>query len=176
MVYGYMLENTNSTYLIDNRPLMQAFISYNVAEENIYIDSIDSETRPDFYLLLNVLESGDSIIVRSIADLSDATEMILYILSSFEDIGVNVISVSEPLYNYNSYMLLEYGVKIAKSVSEKKRLLGISKAVSAGRMGRKIDETVKETVIRLKNAGFTSAEIQKLCGISRSTYFRYIKN
>ena len=175
MVYGYMLENANTTYLIDNRPLMQAFISYNVTEESIFIDSIDNSARPEFYLLLNALENGDSVIVRSIADLADTTDMVLYILGSFEDSGVKVISVSEPMYDYNSYMLLEYGVKIAKSLSEKKRLLGIAKAVSAGRMGRKVDETAKDTVLRLKNAGFAGEEIQKLCGISRSTYFRYIR-
>ena len=176
MKFAYMLENTNNTYKIDNQPLMAEIVRNEIDEEKIYIDAVGDGKRPEFNLLLNDIQDGDILYIRSIGDLSDTISSILYILGSLGEMGVVVRSVCEPQYEYGNLIVLGYGVKIVKELSEKKRKLGILQAVSAGKMGRKVDEDTKEMVVRLKKSGFTVDEITDLCDISRSTYYRYIKN
>lgn len=176
MKFAYMLENTNNTYKIDNQPLMAEIVRNDIPEEKIYIDAVGDGKRPEFNLLLNDIQGGDTLYIRSIGDLSDTISSILYILSSLGEMGIVVRSVCEPQYEYGNYIVLGYGVKVVKELSEKKRKLGILQATSDGRMGRKIDEDTKEMVVRLKKSGFTVEEITDLCDISRSTYYRYVKN
>ncbi len=176
MKFAYMLENNNQTYKIDNQPLMTEIVRNDIPEEKIYIDAVGEGKRPKFNLLLNDIQAGDSLYIRSIVDLSDATGTILYILGSLGEMGVVVRSVCEPQYEYGNLIVLGYGVKVVKALSEKKRKLGILQAASDGRMGRKTDEDTKDMVVRLKKSGFTVEEITNLCNISRSTYYRYVKN
>lgn len=176
MKFAYMLENTNNTYKIDNQPLMAEIVRNEIDEEKIYIDAVGDGKRTEFNLLLNDIQGGDVLYIRSIGDLSDTISSILYILSSLGEMGIVVRSVCEPQYEYGNYIVLGYGVKVVKELSEKKRKLGILQAASAGKMGRKVDEDTKEMVVRLKKSGFTVDEITDLCDISRSTYYRYIKN
>lgn len=176
MKFAYMLENTNNTYKIDNQPLMAEIVRNDISEEKIYIDAVGDGKRPEFNLLLNDIQGGDTLYIRSIGDLSDTISSILYILSSLGEMGIVVRSVCEPQYEYGNYIVLGYGVKVVKELSDKKRKLGILQAASAGKMGRKVDEDTKEMVVRLKKSGFTVDEITDLCDISRSTYYRYIKN
>ena len=176
MNFAYMLENNNQTYKIDNQPLMAEIVRNEIDEEKIYIDAVGDGKRPKFNLLLNDIQGGDILYIRSIGDLSDTTGTILYILSSLGEMGVDVRSMCEPQYEYGNLAILSYGVKVVKELSEKKRKLGILQAASAGNMGRKIDEDTKNMVVRLKKSGFTVEEITNLCDISRSTYYRYVKN
>ena len=176
MKFAYMLENTNNTYKIDNHPLMAEIVRNEIDEEKIYIDAVGDGKKPEFNLLLNDIQGGDILYIRSIGDLSDTISSILYILSSLGEMGVVVRSVCEPQYEYCNLIVLGYGVKIVRELSEKKRKLGILQAATAGKMGRKVDEDIKEMVIRLKKSGFTVEEITDLCDISRSTYYRYVKN
>ena len=176
MKFAYMLENTNNTYKIDNQPLMAEIVRNEIDEEMIYIDAVGDGKRPELNLMLDDIQDGDILYIRSIIDLSDATGTILYILSSLGEMGVVVRSVCEPQYEYDSLIVLGYGVKVVRELSEKKRKLGILQATSDGRMGRKVDEDTKDMVVRLKKSGFTVEEITDLCDISRSTYYRYVKN
>lgn len=175
MKFAYMLENNNQTYKIDNQPLMAEIVRNEIDEEKIYIDAVGDGKRPEFNLLLNDIQGGDILYIRSIGDLSDTISSILYILSSLGEMGVVVRSVCEPQYEYCNLIVLGYGVKIVRELSEKKRKLGILQAASAGKMGRKVDENTREMVVKLKNSGFTVEEITDLCDISRSTYYRYVK-
>ncbi len=175
MKFAYMLENNNHTYKIDNQPLMAEIVRNEIDEEKIYIDAVGDGKRPELNLMLDDIRGGDTLYIRSIGDLSDATGTILYILGSLGEMGVVVRSICEPQYEYGNLIVLGYGVKIVKELSEKKRKLGILQAASAGKMGRKIDEDTKEMVVRLKKSGFTVEEITDLCDISRSTYYRYVK-
>ena len=176
MKFAYMLENNNQTYKIDNQPLMAEIVRNEIDEEKIYIDAVGDGKRPEFNLLLNDIQGGDILYIRSIGDLSDTISSILYILSSLGEMGIVVRSVCELQYEYGNLIVLGYGVKIVKELSEKKRKLGILQATSDGRMGRKTDEDTKDMVVRLKKSGFTVEEISDLCDISRSTYYRYVKN
>jgi len=175
MKFAYMLENTNSTYKIDNQPLMAEIVRNNIPEEKIYIDAVGDGKRPELTLMLDDIQGGDILYIRSIGDLSDTISSIIYILSSLGEMGVVVRSVCEPQYEYGNLAILGYGVKIVKELSEKKRKLGILQAASAGKMGRKVDENTREMVVKLKNSGFTVEEITDLCDISHSTYYRYVK-
>ena len=175
MKFAYMLENTNNTYKIDNQPLMAEIVRNDIPEEKIYIDVVGDGKRPELNLMLDDIRGGDTLYIRSIVDLSDATGTILYILGSLGEMGVVVSSICEPQYEYGNLVALGYGVKIVRELSEKKRKLGILQAASAGKMGRKVDENTREMVVKLKNSGFTVEEITDLCDISRSTYYRYVK-
>lgn len=117
--------------------------------------------------------------VRSLADLADTPATLISALQGFEDRGVEVVAIAEPWYTYKDHFeQVACLMGIVAEQAEKKRRLGIERAKDAGRMGRKPSSGRQEQIQKLRSAGLTVKEITKLCGISRSTYYRHkgVKN
>lgn len=71
MIYAYMLENTSQYLYIDNSILIEFLNENKIEEDNLYIDAIDDIERTELMKLIDILDRGDTLIVRSIADLSN---------------------------------------------------------------------------------------------------------
>ncbi len=177
MLYAYALENKLRLYEVNNQPLFKIIRDSDLPENNIYIDDMGDSNRSELKDLKDIVIADDIVIIRSILDLGDTPEDIIDLLRFFGDSGVDIASVSEPYYEYDkNFSIVSDAFGICADLAEKKRRLGIEKATVEGRMGRKIDANTVDRVRRLKAADFTVQEIIKLCGISRSTYYRIIKN
>lgn len=176
MLYAYVLGNNVKIFEVDNQPLFKLIRDCDLPESNIYMDNLNDSARPEFELLKNTVVSGDTVAVRSLLDLADTPADILNLLKIFGDNGIEIASVSESYYEYDkTFKIIKDMFAICSDLSEKKRRLGIEKATAEGRMGRKIDADVIDRVKRLKAADFSVREITQLCGISRSSYYRYVK-
>lgn len=177
MIYAYLLGNNVKIYEVNNQPIFKLIRDCDLPENNIYMDDMGNTVRPELELLKNTVVSGDTVMVRSLLDIADNPTNIVDLLKLFGDKGVEVTSISEPYYEYDKYFgIISDTVRICAELAEKKRRLGIEKATAEGRMGRKIDTNIVDKVKRLKAADFTVREITQLCGISRSSYYRMIKN
>lgn len=174
-LWAYFTENKSSTYNIDNRPLFCLIRDAALHEDSVFVDDIRDTTRPELAKLLGAVVAGDTIMVRSLADLADTPATLISILQGCEDRGVEVVAIAEPWYTYKGgFEQIACTMGILSEWAEKKRRLGIERAKDAGRMGRKPVNGRQEQIQKLRLAGFTIREITNLCGISRSTYYRHM--
>lgn len=174
-LWAYFTENKSSIYTVNNTPLFRLIRDAGVVEDSIFIDDILDSARPELAQLLGVMVANDTIMIRSLADLSDGPVELVRILQEFENRGVEVASVEEPWYDYkSSFEQVSCIVGIAAEQAERKRRLGMERAKAQGRMGRKPYQGKLGQVQKLRQAGLTVREITNLCGISRSTYYRHI--
>lgn len=176
MIYAYFLENICQIYEVDNKGLFKLIRECNLSDNEIYFDKINSTDRAELQKLCAVVGAGDTVIVRSIIDLADTPIEITSLLKHFGDAGVDVVAIKEDYYSYKeNFNIISDMLLMPIELSEKKRKLGIEKAKAEGRMGRKANMYVKDKVYRLKKANFPTNEILEMCKISRSTYFRILK-
>lgn len=174
-LWAYFTENKSAIHRVDNSPLFRLIRDAGLVEANIFIDDIRDSTRPELVKLFGVMAPGDTIMVRSLSDLSDTPDDLVRTLQALEDKGVEVASVTEPWFDYKSnFNIVCSLVSIAAEQAEKKRRLGMERAKAQGRMGRKPDQGKLGQVQKLRQAGLTVREITNLCGISRSTFYRHM--
>lgn len=177
LLYAYILENKSLLYEVNNQPLFKLIRECDLSEDKFYIDDMGDVARPELISLLNTVAAEDTVIVRSLIDLGDTPAEVVSILKRFGEYGVHVVSIKEDYYEYaKDFHILEDALSIFDTLAEKKRKLGIERAKADGRMGRKPNKEAKNRARRLKTAGFSVNEIIDLCGISRSTYYRSLKD
>lgn len=176
LLYAYILENRSLLYEVNNKPLFKLIRDCELSEDKFYIDAMGDVARPELISLLNTVAAEDTVIVRSLVDLADTPAAVVSVLKQFGESGVHVVSIKEDYYEYaKDFHMFSDSLSIFDELAEKKRKLGIERAKADGRMGRKPNKEVKHKVWRLKTAEFSVNEIIDLCGISRSTYYRILK-
>ena len=176
MLFAYVIENVSRIYEINNQPIFQLVRDCHLKEDRIFIDRMGAD-RVEFRELQATVEKGDAVMIRSIVDLADTAYDIVQALEWFGERGIEIVSAEEQEYDYvKNHNLVVDIVCMCCELTEKKRRLGIEKAKAEGRMGRKCNRDKREKVLKLKSAGFVRDEILKMCEISYSTYYRYIKN
>ena len=173
MIYGYMLENTNKYLYIDNEPLIKLLKDSAIDEDSIFVDKIDDNNRPALRGLFKIAVSEDIVVIRSLADLSNNIDDLMSSLNFFNRSNITVISAKESYYTYQSfYQALVDFTNISYYWQERKRMLGIEKATSENRMGRKKNTEKIKTALKLYDSGFGTQEIIDISGISKSTLYR----
>lgn len=176
-VFAYFLNNSNTIYKVKNQPLFLYIEEHMIQDDDIYEDDMGTE-RKGLEKLFRSVETGDTIIVRSLVDLADTGKDLVNTLHKFQDKRVDVVSLSQEWYDgAHNLELVEDVVSIITEFSEKKRKLGMEKARKQGRIGRKpmknrddIEDKVKES----RRIGLSVSETMNYYGISHSTYYRMI--
>lgn len=174
MIYAYMLENTSDVVEIDNTPLIKVIREVSIHEDEVYVDAIDDTHREELKQLIQRVQGGDTVIVRSLSDIANSRKGLDNILTFFHDNSVDLVSVCEDYYSYERYYsaVMDF-TKIILYWQEQKRLWGIEKAKKEKRMGRKKDKEKIDMALRLYDSEqFSIAEILKISGISSSTLYR----
>lgn len=173
-LWAYFLENKVKIYTVNNRPLFELVQECKLTEDSIYIDDVTGG-RDGLQELFGVVQTGDVVMVRSLIDLADDGAELVGVLRMFERIGVEVVAVSETWYEHKTGLVqVESVVGMVQAMADKKRRLGMERARTEGRMGRKMDGRKTEQMRKLRAAGLTVQEIAELCGVSRSTYYRRV--
>lgn len=178
MVYAYVLENKQTYKYLDNSEVFGAIKVYKMTDEFIFSDPVDCLERPALRQLKEMVRGGDTLVLRSLGDLCNDGKVLIRALEYFHNNGIQLISMREPNYVYNWYIqaLCEQMV-IEREWKDVKRVKGIEKAKSEGRMGRKSDPAKVMNAIRLYNTeSFTIKEIQNMTGVSSSTLYRALKS
>ena len=172
MLWAYFISNVGKTVKVENTSLFLLIQECKLNDDGIYTDDWGTE-RVELKNLLGVVQEGDTVMVRSIADLGDSAGDILEVLSLLESRGVEVASVVEPWYDDRRGLDVVEGVfGIVRELGERKRKRGIELAAAEGRMGRKVDPQKARRMKRLREAGFSVKEICEIVGVGRSTYYR----
>lgn len=176
MLWAYFISNVGKTVKIENGGLFLLIRECNLGEDSVYTDDWGAG-HTELESLLGVVQEGDTVMVRSIADLGDSTNSIFESLSLLESKGVEVASVVEPWYDGRRGLeMVESVFCIVRELGERKRKRGIEKATAEGRMGRKVDPQKAHRMKRMRDAGFSVKEICEICGVGKSTFYRQTQN
>lgn len=95
MLYAYLLENKMKAYSIDNQPIFQMIRECSLEEDAVFIDAVGDSERNERKHLISIVESGDTVIFRSLVDVADTADEIVSLLKMFAEKGVDVVSVVE---------------------------------------------------------------------------------
>ncbi len=172
--YGYIIENTTQDY-IDNSPLFRMINDLDIGEDEIYVDKFDSKEQLNE--LLSVLTADDRLVIRSVIDIAFEAKELLRILQILQSNEIVLCSVEESFLNGTNYYDAMIGfAKINSYYLEKRRKNNFLSAKERGTVGRPAKTEEIEKAIRLYNTkSFTTAEIERMCGISSSSLYRALQ-
>jgi len=88
MLYVYFIENTGSEFK-DNSGLFRYIQQQKIPEENLYIDTSDNKNELD--ALLEKIETGDTIVLRTVTDLAEKRNELLQLLKDLQDFGILIV-------------------------------------------------------------------------------------
>ncbi|HOJ10921.1 MAG TPA: recombinase family protein [Clostridiales bacterium] len=173
MDFVYFIENTTGDFN-DNSGVFNLIQDLNIDDNEVYTDS--GTDKQELEKLLNALDAGDRLIIRSVVDLSETAKGLLDILSDLQDREIQLCSVSEVFLNGTDYYTAMKGfLEIHWVYREKKRLNAYTLAKEQGKVGRPPNPNI-DKAIKLYNLKFSLREIEDLTGVPSSTLYRALKD
>lgn len=153
--------------------------------ERIYCDKISgsSKSRPELDRMIDMLRSGDVVIVTELSRLSRSSKDLLEKVELFRKMDVNLCSLKEPWADTLSptgKFLFTISAGIAEFDLDLIRMRtreGVAAARARGRMGgrpKKNEEDLRMAKT-LYEARYSLDEIKKRTGVSKSTLYAYLK-
>lgn len=177
MKYVYFLDIQGPEDNRSNAKVFKLIDDFDIPEEQVFVDE-NPEDRTELYKLIELLEEGDLLIIRSAKDVVENIDYLYQTLFPYlQDKGVEIFSCEEPYFcgdtyadNLNNFMLfLDFFYK-------KKRQVGYEKAVDEGRVGRPAKtEDIEKAIEMYESKLYTISQITQLTGVSKSTIYRYLK-
>ena len=172
LLWGYVLENSNSEEMRDNQSLFQLIQQLEIADDNLYFDMNGTE-QTELNKLLKDIQPENRLVIRSVEDLADSMDELVKIFKVLSDKKISLCSCEEPFLsgedyteNLNSYL------KLHKCFIEKKKQKAYQKAVTEGRVGRPVKESdIKKAIELYKSEKLTVEQITAVTGISKTTLY-----
>lgn len=180
MVLGYARVSTDKQELSRQIDMLN---SYGV--ERIFSDTMTGSRidRPQFGVLMQVVRSGDTVVVESLSRLARSTKGLLELIDFFKASDVKLISLKEQIDTESPTGKLLTTVLSAISQFERDIIVqrtkeGLASARIRGRKGGRppIEKAVLDKAVKLYASGVYSAkDTAKITGISQATLFRAVK-
>lgn len=174
--YAYFVENIDPNNYRDNTKLFQLVQDLNIPEDKVYIDT--GLDKNELEILLNVMSSGDRLILATVKDLADDAKVLSEVLQLLQNKKVTLCSCLESFLSGTDYHTALRGfIDLHYYYLKRKQEKGFDKAKQAGTVGRPKNNEGIEKALRLYDTkAFSIEEIEKLSGISSSTLYRYLKD
>jgi len=191
-IYGYI--RVSSTDQNEDRQLL-AMQELNIQSGNTFIDKQSGKDfdRPEYKRLIKKLKSGDLLYIKSIDRLGRNYEEIQTqwrILT--KERGVDIAVIDMPLLDTRLHkdlmgtfiadlvlQILSFVAQSERDTIRKRQAEGIAAAkargVKFGRPEKKLPDGFGELVKQWERGQIKTADILKLCGISRSTFYTKLK-
>jgi len=194
MEYAYVRVSTK-TQKIDRQ--LEEIYNYVESDELIFIDKESGKdfNRYNYKKLIEKLQKGDLVIIKSIDRLGRNYQMILEEWSYItKEIGADILVLDMPLLDTRAtqenllgrvisdivLQLLSFVAENERTAIRERQAEGIKiakeKGIKFGRPKSELSENTKEIVELYRIKKITSIEAAKLIGISRGTFFRLLKN
>ena len=179
----------------DEGEIRSAMAEVQVAEEDIYIDSVDKKRRnfPKYGKLLKKLERGDLVYLSGLSALGDSYGEVKEqwrILTHDKKADVIVLDIPQLdtrkgksqyglLVADVVYSMLEYITDNDNNVRKSRQREGIveakQKGIKFGRPPKQMPDNFTQIYNRWVSREITSAEAAKLCGVSRTVFYKRVK-
>ncbi len=153
-----------------------------------------SKNKPKLDALLDIIDSGDTLIVDSLDRLGRTSKELISLLSHFKDQGIRFKSLKEGLFDSSSpmgeaiFQIIAILKAMEVAVLRERTLDGLSSARARGKVGGRpkgvVDDVKQRAVISYYNERdnngklkYSIAEIMDKTGVkSKTTIYRYVKN
>ncbi|MGN0679810.1 MAG: recombinase family protein, partial [Oscillospiraceae bacterium] len=156
----------------------------NYGVDHIYNEKMTGtkRNRPELEKLLERLTEGDTVVVESLSRLGRSTKDLIWLMETFNEKGVNLVSLKESIDTTTStgkllFTLMSALAQFERDVLADRTREGLAAARARGRMGGRpcIDDTIIRKAIKLYNTRqYSLKEIEELTGVKRSTLYRRI--
>lgn len=197
-IYAYLRASTKDQNAERARQDLQEFATSNgVAISAWFVENESgaSLARPELMKLLDIAQSGDVLLVEQVDRLSRLNAEDWETLTGMiKGKGVRIVALDLP----TSHMMVNYGDEFTSRMMEalngmmldmlaaiarkdyqdrkRRQAQGISKAKAEGKfVGRKSDPELHKRIMKLRIAGMSYTEIQKITKAARTTISRIIK-
>ena len=177
MMYVYFLDRQGIGDKRSNSEVFKMIQEMNIPDKQIFDDE-DPNNRSELKKLLGLLNSGDSLIIRSVIDCVYSIEELLEMLSFLSSIGIELYSIEEPFLASKDYSQIVQGmVVLLNHFTTRSRKENYQKALEEGRVGRPSKTKQVEVALNLyRTKNYSVSEIEKITGISKTTIYKYLKD
>lgn len=177
MNYAYFLDVQGPEDNRNNSKVFKLIDDFGIPEDRVFADE-KLEDRTEFKTMMELLECGDTLIIRSVKDIAeDINDLYNDIFPKLEDKGVELFSCEEPfLCGDTSFSTLNAFMLLLDYFYKKRKQSGYQKALDEGRVGRPAKtEDVEKAIEMYESKTYTIAQITQLTGVSKSTLYKYLK-
>ncbi|WP_081773107.1 recombinase family protein [Bacillus sp. EB01] len=183
MKLGYARVSTD-----DQDMLMQieALKAAGVEDENIYKEHVSGmkKDRPELQRLLEFAREGDEIVVMKLDRISRSLKHLEELVESFEKRRIHFISLREKIDTTSAmgkffFRMMGAIAELERDIiSERTKEQLAAKKKSGIKLGRpRVDAEALEMAFALHESNrYSVAEITKKTGVSRTTFYDYLKN
>lgn len=154
--------------------------------EKVFVEKISGKdkNRPQLQAMMNFIREGDTLIIESISRLARNTRDFLEIVATLSERGVAVISLKESIDTatpQGKFVLTIFGALYElerESIKQRQRegiAVAKAKGVVFGRPAIKVDDKFIKEYNRWKEGKQTATETFKKLDISRTSFYRKVK-
>lgn len=174
MVWAYVLENLDFKDIRSNQDLFLLIKDLGIVDDNLFFDS--TLTRSELQNLLEQIQAGDRLAIRSVEDLADTLSDLTCVLQKLTDKQVILCSFEEPYFSGEDYLeSLNSFIKLYVSYEKKKQRQAYQQAVAEGKVGRPAKtKEVAQALAMYQSGKFKLSQIEAVTGVSKSTIYRYL--
>lgn len=162
---------------------VDALVDAGVDRRNIYQEQRSgAKERPELQRMIDELQSGDTVVIADLTRVSRSTKDLLSIVDAIKAKGASIKSIKDVWLDtttdnpYNAFLLTVMAglSQLERELISSRTKEGLKAAKARGRKGGRPSKRNKEAdnVQRLLADGYTTAEICRFTGLSRSTVYR----
>lgn len=184
MVIGYARVNPLGESLEPQLNALNKYACEVIFQERV---SYKEKIHPQYEKMIDHLRKGDVVVVCKFSRIGRSLSHFVKLITSFEDKGVNFVSLQEKIDTRTEHGPLFFKTCSAFTEHEKeaikeRSMIGLEAARSKGRLGGRPKGLSKEAMAKANsakilyaNGDMTVQEIAKNLGISRATCYRYLQ-
>lgn len=161
---------------------IEALREQGIEDRHIFCDKVSGvrEHKPGFEEMMTHLREGDTVLVLSFDRLARSVKQLLEIVETFDNMGVNLVSIHEEIDTTTAHGKFFFTVSAAFAAFERdmikeRQRKGIAVAKKQGRIqGRpRVDaESLEQAVTLYRSGKYSVSKIAGMTGISRNSLYR----
>ena len=179
-VFGYARVSTEQQNLDRQLDMLEKY-----GVDFIYNEKMTGtkRNRPELEKLLERLTEGDTVVVESLSRLGRSTKDLIWLMETFNERGVNLVSLKESIDTTSStgkllFALMSAIAQFERDVIADRTREGIASARARGRKGgrpKSNPEKLKMAVKLYNSKQYSIKEIEDMTGIKKDTLYRAIR-
>jgi len=179
MKFGYARVSKNEQNLDLQLDALRKYGVDEIFEEKI---SSKNGNRPQLTKLLDLLRTGDMVVIYRLDRLGRTVKQLLELVESFDKRGIHFVSLNENLDTTTAmgkfcFHMFCSVAQMERDVISERTKAGLESARARGRTGgrKPADRTQIQKAKKMYKSGeFSIKEILELTGIKKSTFYKYL--
>ena len=180
-VFGYARVSTEQQNLDRQIDMLQKYGVDRIFNEKM---TGTKRNRPELEKLLERLAEGDTVVVESLSRLGRSTKDLIWLMETFNEKGVNLVSLKESIDTTSStgkllFTLMSALAQFERDVLADRTKEGLAAARARGRKGGRppADKDAVRKAVRLYKTGeYTVSEITELTGVRKTTLYKNLRD